>query len=176
MTLLFLAQLACKKPVQETPPPVTVEPEPVVVEEPNQAPSKLPPEVLQLVQNFQKVYFELDQSILSEDGEQALGQNVQILQENPNIRIEIQGHADQRGTTEYNLALGQRRAETVAKYLSVSGVDSSRLKVVSYGEERPLMEAPSESAFSKNRRCEFVIVWGGETGVKGSDEMKATPE
>ena len=176
MTLILLAHLACKKQVQETPPPVPAQPDPVVVEEPEQAPSNLPEEVLQLVQNFQKVYFELDQSLLSDDGEAALGRNVQILQENPDIRIEIQGHADQRGTTEYNLALGQRRAATVAEYLSVSGVDASRLKVVSYGEERPLMEEPSESAFSKNRRCEFVIVWGGKTDVKGSDEADSTSE
>ena len=169
--LLVHLGLACKKPVKETPPPVETAPvvEPEAKEEVKAAPSQLPAEIMQLVQNFQKVYFDLDAAVLSEDSKAALSQNVTILQKHADIRLEIQGHADERGTTEYNLALGQRRADTVAKYLSASGIAPSRLKVVSYGEEKPLSLDGSESAFSKNRRCEFVIVWGGE-GIKGSDE------
>jgi len=92
------------------------------------------------------------------------------MQKHSDIKLEIQGHADERGTTDYNLVLGQQRAESVANYLSATGIAPSRLKVVSYGEERPLQNDNSEQAFTQNRRCEFVILWSGESDVRGSDE------
>ena len=101
-----------------------------------------------------------------------LPENAEIMQKHPDIRIEIQGHADERGTTEYNIALGQRRAKAVSDYFVAQGIAPSRLKIVSYGEEKPLTAEQNEMAYSKNRRCEFVIIWGGEAEVKGSDESE----
>ena len=75
--------------------------------------------------------------------------------ENSKITLSIEGHADERGTREYNLALGQRRAESVASYLIANGVNRNRLTVKSYGEERPLVLGSNDSAWSKNRRAEL---------------------
>lgn len=165
--LLVQFGLACKKPVTETAPEIQ---EPVAVVTQKDAPSGLPKEVIDLSNNFQKVFFELDQSQLGGEAQAALGDNAKILQEHTDVRIEIQGHADERGTTEYNIALGQRRAKSVQDYLVAQGIAPSRLKVVSYGEEKPLTSGSNETAYSKNRRCEFVIVWGGQAEVKGSNE------
>lgn len=167
-TLLLLVQfgLACKKPVEPTPVIET----PIAVVEKVKVAAVLPVQVITLSKNFQKVFFDLDKSMLGAEAQAALSENATILQEFNDVRVEIQGHADERGTTEYNIALGQRRAKAVSDYLLSQGIAPSRLKVVSYGEEKPLTSGDNEVAFSKNRRCEFIIVWGGEVDVKGSDE------
>ncbi len=102
------------------------------------------------------VYFEYDQSVLTSAAREALKTVAQCLQQNPNTRIQIQGHCDERGTYEYNLALGERRATTVKKYLSKLGVTNSQLETISYGEERPAVTGADEGAWSQNRRAEFV--------------------
>ena len=169
LILLVQFSLGCKKPVKETT-VAAVEEQPVEVVEQKAEPEGLPKQVIDLSQNFQKVFFELDQSQLGEEAQSALSDNATILQEFTDVRVEIQGHADERGTTEYNIALGQRRAKSVHDYLVAQGIAPSRLKVVSYGEEKPLNSSANETAYSKNRRCEFVIIWGGNTEIKGSDE------
>lgn len=116
--------------------------------------------VEQLVANFERVHFSLDSATLSTDAKDALRANASILQEHPTLRIEVQGHADERGTIDYNLALGQRRAITVVDYLTTSGVSGDRLAVVSYGEERPLESGLGETAWAANRRAEFRILEG----------------
>ncbi|HET7230660.1 MAG TPA: OmpA family protein, partial [Longimicrobium sp.] len=83
-----------------------------------------------------------------------------VLRSNPGVRIRIEGHADQRGSTEYNLALGQRRAEAVRAYLVNLGIDGSRLATTSYGKERPLVEGDDEDAWARNRRAEFSVTGG----------------
>lgn len=182
VSVLLFGQLtfACKKNTKTAPPPP-----PPVIEEPAPvlAPDPAPPiEVKELVANFQRVYFDYDASELSADARQALSQNAEILQRKSNIRVEVQGHADQRGSTEYNLALGERRADSVVQHLIASGITSNRLKTVSYGEERPLSQVDSEQAWSKDRRCEFVIVWGGEpaattpTNLDPSDSVEEQAE
>ena len=88
---------------------------------------------------------------------------------NSDIKVEIQGHADERGTTDYNLALGQKRSDSVKSYLVSAGVAPSRLSSISYGEEQPLDMAHTEIAWSKNRRAEFRITWGGGD-LQGSTE------
>ena len=167
-SLLLLVQfgLACKKPVEPTP----IIEVPIAVVEKVEIVAALPAQVLTLSKNFQKVFFDLDKSMLGTEAQTALSDNATILQEFTDVRVEIQGHADERGTTEYNIALGQRRAKAVSDYLLSQGIAPSRLKVVSYGEEKPLTAGDNEVAFSKNRRCEFIIVWGGEQDVKGSDQ------
>ena len=132
--------------------------------------TQIPKEVLDMSRNFQKVFFEVDQSTLNDASREALKENAEIMNNFSSIRIEIQGHADERGTTEYNLALGQRRAQAVSDYFLSQGIAPSRLKIVSYGEERPLDGTSTERAYSQNRRCEFVIVFGADVGVKGSSD------
>lgn len=127
-----------------------------------------PPAVKQMVANFSRVYFDFDSATLSSSSKTALAENAGILQDNPDIKVEVQGHADERGTTDYNLALGQKRANSVQSYLSGQGIAKSRITTVSYGEERPLQDGASETAWSKNRRAEFRITWGGEGGVQGT--------
>lgn len=126
------------------------------------------PEVQEMVKNFQRVYFDFDKSELSAEAKEALSDNVAIMQKHSDLRIEIQGHADERGTTDYNIALGQRRAESVTSYMKAQGIGAGRIKVVSYGEERPIDGSSNERAWSKNRRCEFVITWSGEAPVEGT--------
>jgi peptidoglycan-associated lipoprotein len=107
------------------------------------------------------VYFEFDRSEITEDGMRLLDQKVDVLQRNPNVRVRIEGNADDSGSDEYNLALSQRRAAIAHRYFTDRGIDGSRLKVTANGEERPACTATrEEDCRSKNRRDEFVIVSG----------------
>ncbi len=101
------------------------------------------------------VYFEYDKFNLTSKSIQALKGVSDLMQKNSKVTLSIEGHADERGTREYNLALGQRRAESVANYLISNGVKRTRLSVKSYGEERPLALGSNDSAWSKNRRVEL---------------------
>src|SRR2546423_4458827 len=107
------------------------------------------------------VYFQFDRSDITDDGIRSLDQKVDVLQRNPNVRVRIEGNADDSGSDEYNLALSQKRASIVTRYLTDRGVDAGRLKVVAYGEERPACTTSrEEDCRSKNRRDEFVILSG----------------
>lgn len=110
-----------------------------------------------LTRVFKPVYFPFDQASLSEEARQLLAEAGMLMKQEPSISVIIQGNTDDRGTEEYNLALGQRRAQTVKNYLLGFGIDSSRLKVVSYGEEKPALEGSEESARAMNRRDEFLV-------------------
>ena len=101
------------------------------------------------------IYFEFDKFNLNSKSLQTLKSAVVAMQDNPSIKITISGHADERGTREYNLALGQRRAEAVRDYFAVNGISNNRIKVKSYGEEKPLSNGSDESSYSKNRRAEI---------------------
>ena len=101
------------------------------------------------------VYFEYDKFNLTAKSIQALKGVSDLMLRNSKITLSIEGHADERGTREYNLALGQRRAESVADYLISNGVKRNKLNVKSYGEERPLALGSNDSAWSKNRRVEL---------------------
>lgn len=107
------------------------------------------------------VYFEFDRSEITDDGVRLLDQKVDVLQRNSNVRVRIEGNADDSGSDEYNLALSQRRAAIAHRYFTDRGIDASRLKVVAYGEERPACTTSrEEDCRSKNRRDEFVILSG----------------
>ena len=101
------------------------------------------------------VYFEFDKSSLTSKSIQTLKSAVDALNENTSIKVILSGHADERGTREYNLALGQRRAESVSDYLVLNGINKSRIKVKSFGEEKPLAYGQDESSYAKNRRVEI---------------------
>lgn len=100
-------------------------------------------------------YFEFDESELSVEAREALVYHANRLKANPNMSVRIEGHADERGTREYNLALGERRAQAVERYLQVQGVSSRQLETISYGEESPVAIGSSDAAYSRNRRVEL---------------------
>ena len=107
------------------------------------------------------VRFDYDESDLRADAEAALARKVPILRANPNVRLRIVGHTDERGSLEYNLALGMRRATAVREYLAGFGIDASRFETTSMGEDAPVAAGANESAWAQNRRAEFVITAGG---------------
>lgn len=104
------------------------------------------------------IYFDFDKYDLRPDARKTLEENAKVLRENPTWKILIEGHCDERGSNEYNLALGERRARAAMEYLVQLGIDPSRLSIVSYGEERPVDPRHCEEAWAQNRRCEFVVV------------------
>ena len=106
---------------------------------------------------FQPLFFALDQSEVSVEGQQVLNANAEIMKKYPTWVITIEGHADERGTAEYNLALGERRALSARNYLVSLGVPADRLRTVSYGKEFPFDPGQTEEAFAKNRRAHFVV-------------------
>ncbi len=106
--------------------------------------------------NSNTIYFDFDTSKLDGSVAELLDLHAAFLVANTNARVVIEGHADERGTPEYNIALGERRAQAVQKYLENSGVLSSQIETVSYGEEKPAVNDRSETAFSKNRRAVLV--------------------
>jgi peptidoglycan-associated lipoprotein len=107
------------------------------------------------------VHFDYDESNLRADAQEALGRKVPILRANPNVRLRVAGHADERGSVEYNLALGMRRANAVRDYLAGFGIDASRFETTSMGEDMPLDRGSNESAWARNRRAEFTVTAGG---------------
>jgi len=108
------------------------------------------------IDSYQSVYFGFDKYNLTSQGKEALRHNAAMLSQ-AGGRLEIQGNTDERGTEEYNLALGKRRAEAAKRYLMDLGIQSSKLSTISFGEENPAVRGSSESAWAKNRRDEFVL-------------------
>lgn len=108
------------------------------------------------------IHFDYDKANILAGDQQTLDQKIAILQRNPSLRVQISGHCDERGSDEYNLALGNRRANAAKQYLVSHGIDASRIETISYGEERPLNPGHSEDAWSQNRRDEFTILAGGD--------------
>ena len=102
------------------------------------------------------VYFDFDKSTVSGEFAAVLEAHAKFLNENSNVNVLIEGHADERGTPEYNIALGERRAKSIETYLENMGVSASQLSTVSYGEEKPMIKDRSEGAFAKNRRAVLV--------------------
>jgi len=107
---------------------------------------------------LQDINFDFDKSNIRPDARVIMKANADMLLKNKNYNIIIEGHCDERGTAEYNMALGERRAQEAKKYLINLGVDASRMKTISYGEERPLDPGSNENAWAKNRRAHFVII------------------
>jgi peptidoglycan-associated lipoprotein len=146
--LLGLATTACTddQPVEEpVQPSASMEP----------SPEATPPPA----ENFapQTVYFAFDDYTLNSDAQSHLQAMADHLKQAQNTVVQIEGHCDERGSIEYNLALGERRAQSVKNYLTQLGVDAARLSTISYGEEKPASEGHDESAWTKNRRAEFTL-------------------
>jgi peptidoglycan-associated lipoprotein len=108
------------------------------------------------------VRFDYDEADIKPEAERILRDKVDILRANPDVKLRIEGNADERGSTEYNLALGSRRAQTVKEFFTGFGLDASRFETTSYGEEKPVNPGHDEDAWAQNRRDEFVISGGGD--------------
>jgi peptidoglycan-associated lipoprotein len=176
--LLVVMVAACGKkapvvratPPPPPPPPASAGNRPPAPPEPVSEPTIVPPEPvrddaissaslddLNRSSPLRPVFFAYDSSELSTEGQAELDANATVLKQYPGWAVTIEGHSDERGTAEYNLALGERRAVTARAYLISLGVSADRLRTVSYGKEFPFDPGHDEPAFSKNRRAHFVI-------------------
>lgn len=151
--LVVLLALGCHKKPPEIPviPDVVTEalPAPEVPPPPAPAPAPMPA--------MRTIYFDFDRSDIRPDASADLAVDLAALQAAPQVMVEIEGHCDERGSTEYNLALGQRRADAAARWLVNGGIARSRIRTTSYGEERPADRGHDEDAWARNRRAELVI-------------------
>ena len=102
------------------------------------------------------IYFAFDRDTIRPEFESVLSAHAEYLQNHPNTNVVLEGHADERGTREYNLGLGERRARAVEQYLTVEGVSASQIEIVSYGEERPAVRGHDEESYAQNRRVVFA--------------------
>jgi peptidoglycan-associated lipoprotein len=174
--VMVIGLAGCAKKVPPPPPPppappVVAAPPPAPPPAPAPTPPPAPPRALTEDEVFARktveqlnaempladVMFEYDQSSIREDQRQALQRNADYLRRWPTVRVSVEGHADSRGTNEYNLALGERRANAVKEYLVGLGVTTDRMVVVSKGEETPVCTEETEACFPRNRRGHFVI-------------------
>jgi peptidoglycan-associated lipoprotein len=137
----------------ETIPPPAPPPPP---EAPPPPPPPPPPEVKEIY--LEPIHFDYNKSDLRPGDQEILRRDITTLKENPDAKIIIEGHCDERGTVDYNLGLGERRAKAAMQFLIDGGIDPGRMSVASYGKERPVDPGHDESAWWKNRRAEFVIV------------------
>jgi peptidoglycan-associated lipoprotein len=106
---------------------------------------------------FADIHFDFDKSFIREDAKPVLSRVADFLKQNKNARLQIEGHCDERGTSEYNMALGDRRAESARAYLVTLGIPAAALSTVSFGEEKPVDPGHGEAAWAKNRRAHFVV-------------------
>ena len=111
----------------------------------------------EITTDLRDIHFDFDQYSISQEDREILSSHADYLLKNKNVKIIIEGNCDERGTTEYNLALGDRRSQEAKKFLVNSGVDQKRIKTISYGKERPLDPDHNEEAWAKNRRDHFVV-------------------
>jgi peptidoglycan-associated lipoprotein len=160
LTFLFVG---CAK---EEPPPPTAEaaarpaaPGPLPGPAPGAGPAPFGQGSAQDFQTFQNqdINFDFDKYDLRPDARTILDRKVAFLNQNGSVRVQIEGHCDERGTNAYNLALGERRADVAKQYVATAGVSAARLSTISYGEERPLDPGHNEAAWTRNRRAHFVI-------------------
>jgi peptidoglycan-associated lipoprotein len=134
-------------PPATTPPPVAAPPA---------APSLPAPAQFREAPALNDIYFDFDKADIRPDGARMLAANIDWMKSNPAALILIEGHCDERGTNEYNLALGDRRAKATLKYLIAHGVAQARITTISYGEERPVCVGHTETCWAKNRRAHFL--------------------
>lgn len=125
-------------------------------EEMSQAEAQKKAEPVVDVKSIEDIFFDYDRSYIREEAKSVLENNASYLKANKNGRILIEGHCDERGTSEYNIALGEKRALSVKRYLTDMGIDPSRISTISYGKEKPFCEEHNEQCWQENRRAHFV--------------------
>lgn len=140
--MLLLGACCCNKPVPQAPPPPTATP----------APAPAPVKVAEL----SDIFFDFDRSTIKSESEAQLKENAEWMSDNSGKNLVLEGHCDERGTSEYNMALGERRAQSAKQFLMSIGVEPSRMTTISYGEEKPFDPGHNEAAWAKNRRVHFV--------------------
>lgn len=151
------------KQVEETPPPA---PEMTRAPATPPAPSPVPRETKPAVPDTrgatlaERIHFALDRADLSIEARTSLAAKAEVMRMSPDVKLRIAGHADERGSDEYNLALSKRRAAEVRRFLVQQGIDGARLEIVGYGEEQPLETLSTEPAWAMNRRAEFSVIGG----------------
>ena len=156
---LAAGTIGCARKAVEAPP----EAPPAPVETPTPPPpappeETSPPAPAPLQQgDFQDVFFELDSDNLDGTSRSRLDANAKLLRDNATAQITIEGHCDERGTVEYNLALGERRAQSARDYLVNAGIETARIQIISFGKERPFDPGHTEAAWAQNRRAHFVL-------------------
>jgi len=138
------------------PPPVVAAPAPSPAPAPAPAPALPPPAQFREVAALAPIHFDFDKSDIRPDAARILDGNIDWLKSHPDAAILIEGHCDERGTNEYNIALGDRRATATMKYLTARGVPAGRITTISYGEERPVCTAHGEACWANNRRAHFL--------------------
>ena len=175
MLVIGLTACAHKKAAPETPAPLPApapapvapaEPEPTPVEPQAVTPVTQTPAEEMLSYSLDEinrkgylkdVFFDYDKSDIKTEYRDTLEQDAAFLSGNPSVKIMLEGHCDERGTREYNIALGNRRAEAAKQYLAALGIDPVRIQTISYGREKPFADCHEESCWSQNRRAHFVI-------------------
>ena len=135
-----------------------VEPPAEIVAAPPEVTEEVPPPVPEPAVSLDPIYFDFDKSNITSDAKAILDKNAEWLSKNSTAKIRIEGNCDERGTNEYNMALGERRANTAKQYFLNLGVSADRLTMVSYGEEKPMDPGHDEAAWTKNRRDDFKVI------------------
>jgi peptidoglycan-associated lipoprotein len=170
--LVFAFFLSCRKKVEEAPPP----PPPQVKEQPKVEKVEEPPVVKEpelteeeifMAKSLEEInkevplemiHFDFDKYFIRDDAKPVLEENAQWMKKFKTVKILIEGHCDERGTEEYNLALGEKRAKATQDYLSSLGISTDRMEIISYGKSQPLDPGHNEVAWQKNRRAQFTII------------------
>jgi peptidoglycan-associated lipoprotein len=152
----LMFSVSCQKKLVDASPQPMAKEEPAPAPKPEPAPApavyKAPDVVMQ-----EDIYFDFDKATLTPSAQDNLLRKAEWLRDNPDVTVTIEGHCDSRGTNEYNLALGDRRAESAKAFLVDLGIAMSRITTISYGEERPVCTMQNEECWAKNRRDNFVI-------------------
>ena len=165
LALLFVGLVIAGCESQAPEPPPAPEPEPVVEQPPPPPPPPPPPAFNDRIEPYypgttrlleRVFYFEFDRAVINSADLEALQVHADVLRDNPSRRVVIEGHCDERGTREYNLALGERRADAVRSFLTAAGVSGSRVETVSYGEERPDDPGSGDDSWARNRRAVMI--------------------
>jgi peptidoglycan-associated lipoprotein len=156
---LFAA--SCAKKAQEAPPtpppaPPVTQPAPPAPPPPAPPPAPAPAPTVS-ASDFSDAYFDFDAFALRDDAKAALDKDAKLLRDKGDVNVTIEGHCDERGTVEYNLALGEKRAGAARDYLVNAGVPAARVQTISYGKERPFCQDHSEDCWQQNRRAHFVL-------------------
>ena len=161
LALSFMNGCSSKKKVVEQPKQEVKKPEepkPAPQPQVKQAPQKVEEKVAELNESaLETIYFDFDKSDIKADQRDRMNRNARLLNDNKTVKIRLEGNCDERGTNEYNMALGDRRANSVRQFLMDYGISDSQITTISYGEERPIDPGHNEDAWAKNRRCEFKI-------------------
>jgi peptidoglycan-associated lipoprotein len=162
LTIAMLVMAGCAKKAVQQPPEPTPTP-PTTTETPAEKPSDTTPTPPapspkeMSASDLQPVFFDFDSAILRDDARSTLDANARMLRDHGTVKVVIEGHCDERGTVEYNQALGERRAQAARDYLSQAGIAEARLQIISYGKERPFDPGHDEAAWAKNRRAHFAL-------------------